>query len=157
MMLQGQDWTPVTLRKRPPATSDHAALQAARRDGHTVSVEKGAHKNGNGTSSVKGTPGSASGAAAAKLQNETEDFHHDRVPLEVRVCIARQRASKGLTQAELAQKLNVKPQVIQEYESGKAIPDGQMLARIARVLGIPVNDLRSGKRSSPPADSRVQK
>ena len=32
------------------------------------------------------------------------------------------RLAKKLTQAQLAQMINEKPQVIQEYESGKAIP-----------------------------------
>ena len=46
------------------------------------------------------------------------------------------RTGKGWTQKELAQKLNITPRVIQDYENGKAIPDGQLLANMSRLLGV---------------------
>ena len=45
------------------------------------------------------------------------------------------RLAKKLTQAQLAQMINEKPQVIQEYESGKAIPSPQILSKLSRTLG----------------------
>ena len=45
------------------------------------------------------------------------------------------RTAKGFTQAQLAQQINEKPNVIQEYESGKAIPNPQILSKLSRVLG----------------------
>ena len=45
------------------------------------------------------------------------------------------RTDKKLTQAQLGQLVNEKPQVIQEYESGKAIPSGAILSKLSRVLG----------------------
>jgi len=36
----------------------------------------------------------------------------------------------------LAQKVNEKPSVIQDYESGKAIPNPQILGKLERVLGV---------------------
>ena len=39
-----------------------------------------------------------------------------------------------LTQKELAQKLNIQPSIIASYENGKAIPDHQILQKIARAL-----------------------
>lgn len=41
-----------------------------------------------------------------------------------------------MTQQELARRINEKTSVIQDYESGKAIPSPQILAKIERVLGI---------------------
>lgn len=41
-----------------------------------------------------------------------------------------------LTQKDLATKINEKPQVIGEYESGKSVPNQQILAKMERVLGI---------------------
>ena len=32
--------------------------------------------------------------------------------------------------------INERPQVIQEYESGKAIPSGQILGKLSRALGV---------------------
>ena len=43
---------------------------------------------------------------------------------------------KKLTQAQLGQLINEKPQIIQEYESGKAIPAGAILSKLSRVLGV---------------------
>jgi putative transcription factor len=34
------------------------------------------------------------------------------------------------------QAINEKPQIIQEYESGKAIPNPQVLSKMSRVLGV---------------------
>ncbi len=41
------------------------------------------------------------------------------------------------------QLVNEKPSVIQEYESGKAIPNPQVLGKMSRVLGVTLR--KSGK------------
>ena len=46
------------------------------------------------------------------------------------------RLAKKMTQAQLAQAVNEKPQVIQEYESGKAIPSPAVLSKLSRALGV---------------------
>ncbi|CAM8882705.1 unnamed protein product [Rhodiola kirilowii] len=46
------------------------------------------------------------------------------------------RTDKKLTQAQLAQLINEKPQIIQEYESGKAIPNQQIILKLERALGV---------------------
>jgi len=46
------------------------------------------------------------------------------------------RLELKLSQKELAQKVNEKPTVIQEYESGKAIPSPQILSKLERTLGV---------------------
>lgn len=43
---------------------------------------------------------------------------------------------KSFTQKDLAQKTNEKPSVIQDYESGKAIPNPQILGKFERILGV---------------------
>lgn len=50
--------------------------------------------------------------------------------------IQQKRCEKKLTQKELAQKLNVKVDVIQKYENGTAIIDHVLLNRIKRLLSI---------------------
>ena len=40
--------------------------------------------------------------------------------------IQQERVKKEMTQAQLAARINEKPGVINAYESGKAIPDGQV-------------------------------
>lgn len=55
---------------------------------------------------------------------------------ELKKRIMQARLAKKMTQAQLAQAINEKPQVIQEYESGKAIPNGAILNKLSRVLGV---------------------
>ena len=51
------------------------------------------------------------------------------------------RKSKGLSQEELAIKLNVVRQTISKWEQGLSVPDSEMLISIAEVLETPVSTL----------------
>ncbi|XP_042101339.1 endothelial differentiation-related factor 1 isoform X1 [Ovis aries] len=81
----------------------------------------------------------------AKLDRETEELHHDRVPLEVGKAIQQGRQGQGLTQRDLATKINEKPQVIADYESGRAIPNNQVLGKIERAIGLKLRGKDIGK------------
>uniref|UniRef100_A0A8D2MXP2 HTH cro/C1-type domain-containing protein n=1 Tax=Zonotrichia albicollis TaxID=44394 RepID=A0A8D2MXP2_ZONAL len=81
----------------------------------------------------------------AKLDRETEELHHDRVSLEVGKVIQQGRQSKGLTQKDLATKINEKPQVIADYESGRAIPNNQVMGKIERAIGLKLRGKDIGK------------
>lgn len=73
------------------------------------------------------------------LDNETEDFRVNRVSSTVRQRILNGRNDKKMTQTQLAQAINEKPQIIQQYESGKAVPTPQILNKLSRVLGVQLN------------------
>lgn len=60
----------------------------------------------------------------------------ERVSSALKTQIIQARTAKKLTQAQLAQLVNEKPQIIQEYETGKAIPNPQVLSKMSRVLGV---------------------
>ena len=51
------------------------------------------------------------------------------------------RKSKGLTQEELAIKLNVVRQTISKWEQGLSVPDSEVLISISEVLETPVSTL----------------
>lgn len=51
------------------------------------------------------------------------------------------RKSKGLSQEELAVKLNVVRQTISKWEQGLSVPDSEMLISISEVLETPVSTL----------------
>ncbi|RZC09477.1 Multiprotein-bridging factor 1a isoform C [Glycine soja] len=98
-----------------------------------------------------------------RLDDDTESLAHEKVPTELKKAIMQARMDKKLTQSQLAQVLlvvyyrslyfpylylgiindvhcylqliNEKPQVIQEYESGKAIPNQQIISKLERALG----------------------
>ena len=51
------------------------------------------------------------------------------------------RKAKGLTQEELAIKLNVVRQTVSKWEKGLSVPDAEMLMSISEVFEIPVSTL----------------
>jgi len=58
------------------------------------------------------------------------------------------RTAKKMTQKELATAINEKPQVVAEYETGKAIPNPQIISKLERKLGTKLP--RPGKSKAPP-------
>ncbi|XP_053473688.1 endothelial differentiation-related factor 1 homolog isoform X1 [Ictalurus furcatus] len=132
------DWDTVTvLRKKGPSSAQaksKQAINAAQRRGEEVETTKKWTAGQNKQHVVtKNT---------AKLDRETEELHHERVTLEVGKVIQQGRQEKGMTQKDLATKINEKPQVIADYEAGKAIPNNQIMGKIERVLG---NELKMQK------------
>lgn len=71
----------------------------------------------------------------AKLDADTENLSHVKVGLGLGKAIQQARQAKKMTQATLAKTINEKPAVINQYENGKAIPNGQIIAKIERALG----------------------
>ncbi|KAG1330280.1 multiprotein-bridging factor 1b [Cocos nucifera] len=127
-----QDWEPVVIRKKAPnaaAKKDEKAVNAARRSGAEIETLRKSSAGGNKAAS------SSTSLNTRKLDEETETLSHERIPLELKKNIMKARMDKKLTQAQLAQLINEKPQVIQEYESGKAIPNQQIINKLERVLG----------------------
>lgn len=51
------------------------------------------------------------------------------------------RKAKGLTQEELALRLNVVRQTISKWEKGLSVPDADLLVRLADLLEVPVSRL----------------
>ncbi|KAK8939918.1 Multiprotein-bridging factor 1b [Platanthera guangdongensis] len=128
-----QDWEPVIIRKKAPnasAKKDEKAVNAARRSGAEIETLK---KSNAGTNKAAS---SGTTLNTRKLDEETENLSHEKVPAELKKNIMQARMDKKLTQSQLAQLINEKPQVIQEYESGKAIPNQQIVGKLERVLGV---------------------
>ena len=50
-----------------------------------------------------------------------------------------------MTQKELATKANEKPQVVNEYESGKAVPNQAVISKLERALGVKLRGSEAGK------------
>ncbi len=59
--------------------------------------------------------------------------------------IAKSRKSKNLTQAQLAEKLNITDRAVSKWETGKSLPDSSVMLELCHILGITVNDLLSGE------------
>ncbi len=62
------------------------------------------------------------------------------------------RKAKGLTQEELAVKLNVVRQTISKWEQGLSVPDSEMLLALSEALETPVSTLLGEAITEPKAD-----
>ena len=64
--------------------------------------------------------------------------------------IAALRHEKGLKQEELAQMLCVTAQAISKWENDQTCPDISLLPQLARILGVSIDELLSGKAENEP-------
>ncbi len=62
--------------------------------------------------------------------------------------IAERRKMVNLTQAQLAEKLNITDKAISKWERGKAMPDVSIMLELCGILEISVNELLSGEEIS---------
>lgn len=70
---------------------------------------------------------------------ESEDYVPPKVSLSLQRKIQDARQNKGWSQKDLAARVNVKPAIINGYESGNIVPDHKMLQKISRALGTPLS------------------
>merc|ERR1712137_461740 len=58
--------------------------------------------------------------------------------------------NKGMTQKELATKICEKPQIVNEYEQGKGIPNNQIMIKIEKAIGIKLRGKDKGQPLNAP-------
>jgi putative transcription factor len=139
------DWDEVTIiRKRAPKAGQlksQQAINAAQRQGLAIETSK------------KFTAGQNKQHEAAKnvtkLDRETEELHHETVGLDIGRLIQQGRQAKGMTQKDLATKICEKQQIVNEYESGKAIPNQNIINKMERALGIKLRGKDRGQPIAP--------
>jgi len=127
-----QDWETVTFKKK---TKQPKNVNQARQTGAPVETSR---KFAAGTNKQRG------GAPAAK-KLEADLVSGDDEPVKVAVktvtreqaqAIQKARQAKGWTQKELAQRINEKVQVVNEYEQAKAPFNNQIMGKLERQLGV---------------------
>mmetsp|Transcript_112653 Transcript_112653/g.211282 ORF Transcript_112653/g.211282 Transcript_112653/m.211282 type:complete len:144 (-) Transcript_112653:125-556(-) len=131
--LQGvQDWAPVVWTKKAPAgkaSKTSSAVNAARRSGQAVETDKKVNAGGNKSAhSIV--------ANAKKLDENTETFRHEKVSQDFKMALQQARLAKKMSQSALATSINEKQSVVNEYESGKAIPNGAIINKLNKALGV---------------------
>lgn len=165
------DWDTVTvLKKRTPKAStmkSEQAVNAARRQGLSVETQQkckaqrsfqNVSYHPNVSSCFTGGAGSNKQHVAtkntAKLDRETEELKHERIPLDIGRLIQQGRQAKNLSQKDLATKINEKPQVITDYEAGRGIPNNVIIGKIEKVIGIKLRGKDRGKAVLPPVSKK---
>ncbi|KAJ2916832.1 hypothetical protein MD484_g3591, partial [Candolleomyces efflorescens] len=86
----------------------------------------------------------------AKLDRENEVAPPTKVAPSVGRAMQTARLEKQLTQKDLAARINEKPSVLQDYESGKAIPNPQILGKLERALGVKLRGANIGQKLEGP-------
>ncbi|MBR2907565.1 MAG: helix-turn-helix transcriptional regulator [Clostridia bacterium] len=59
--------------------------------------------------------------------------------------ISERRKAAGITQMQLAERLNITDRAVSKWETGKSLPDSSIMLALCDVLKITVNDLLSGE------------
>jgi len=143
-----QDWDSKLVigskARAPKVTRTESDLNAARRAGLVVATDKKSTIAGNKAHS------GPDHQKIAKLDRENEVAPPTKIPPSVGKAIATARAELKLNQKELAAKVNEKQSVLQEYESGRAIPNTQILAKLERSLGVKLRGNDIGKKLDGP-------
>ena len=125
--LDHQVWTPVILRGKNPIKNVNNQTYNIIDKRNSDEIQKSNKCN--------------------QLENESENFHHQRVPISIAQEIIKTRCSMKMTQKEIAQKINVLQSVIASYENGSAIPDHKILQKISKVLNISFNTKMNKNKS----------
>ena len=72
-----------------------------------------------------------------KVEKNLEEFKHRTVPKHVSEAISKKRIELKLTQTQLAQKINERPSVVNEIESGKCpVYNHVHVNKILKALGL---------------------
>ncbi|KAF9052785.1 multi protein bridging factor 1-domain-containing protein [Panaeolus papilionaceus] len=138
------DWDNKTVigykRQVAKVAKKDSEVNAARRTGAVVSTDKkiagGANKAHQGTDHQR----------IAKLDRENEVAPPAKILPSVGRAMQTARLELKLSQKDVAQKVNEKPSIIQDYESSKAIPNPQILGKLERVLGVKLRGSDIGKK-----------
>ncbi|KAK6589286.1 multi bridging factor type 1 like transcriptional co-activator [Cryptosporidium xiaoi] len=131
--MSGQDWEQVIWKKpgvRPKGVTKEQDLNQARRKGEEIITEK-KFLGGRNASTKLNMPQNV-----AKLDEDTGDYRVDRVSGEFSRALQQARVAKKLTQAQLAQMINEKTSVVNDYEAGRAIPNPALVQKMSRCLGV---------------------
>lgn len=141
------DWDSVTVigqkarfggsGPRQTIARSQGEVNAARRSGTVVGTEKKY-----GTTNQKSDP---EGQRISKLDSVDDVVPTKKVDVSVGKVIQKARQDKQWTQKDLASRISEKPNVINDYEAGRAVPNQQLLSKIQRVLGVKLTGKNIGE------------
>lgn len=124
MSFPHQDWTPVVFRKhnKPEDVKSKEAIKHAQRTGAAVETHAKDHRR-------------EEKDRARKLEDGTAVLPKLSVPM--RNLMRDARTKMNITREELARRLNVKPKIIADLESGMVVSDPSIIHGVKRVLKTP--------------------
>jgi putative transcription factor len=82
-----------------------------------------------------------------KLDDSTSASKHTTVSKSFTTALMKACGGKKMTQLDLANATNQLLSVIKHYESGKAMPNGQIINKLNRVLGVSLPSTKAPKKN----------
>ena len=141
------DWDTVTVigqkarigggGPRQQVAKTSGQLNAALRSGSVIGTEKKY-----GSTNTKSNP---EGQRLTKLDASDDVVAVKKIEASVGKAIQQARQEKKLTQKDLATKVNEKPNVVNDYEAGRAVPNQQLLGKLERALGVKLRGKNIGE------------
>lgn len=128
--MSHQDWNPVVFKKHIPKTVKEAKGMTTQQHSNKKNI------NYENTINMR------------KLENEEVEIK--KIDLNLSKLIQKARVNNKLSQKDLADKLNLKSNIIQGYESGKVIPNKTLLYKMGKVL----NTHLTGKNIGTPMERK---
>ena len=113
-----QDWEPLIIRKNQ--VKSKLDKKNALRTGKVETKVKNSNKDHN--------------TEMRKLEEDMDNLKVETVNKSISKAIMEARMKLNLKQKDVANKINVQPQIVQQYENGKAKPDIAVLKKLERVL-----------------------
>ena len=120
-MEHQQDWTQVTW------TKSASVIQKENRQYRGIKAPS--KQNAPGTSTLRKLD-------AAGTDSDIESLAHAKVSLDFKISLQKARLAKNMSQTDLARAICEVPKVVNEYESGKAIPNQAIVHKMNKVLGV---------------------
>lgn len=117
-MYEHQDWNTITFRSK--------------KNGEVITQQKNRHNHH-----------TQNPVNVRKLDDNPEIIELKRVDRDLANAIKNKRCELKLTQVMLAQKINEKPNVIQEVETMKAVYNHLIINKILKALGLTLKIIRN--------------
>jgi len=121
------DMAPTIGWNKTATKKDKQSMQNAQRNNQVEAQEK------HGANAPNHSIGPSN---AKKLDEDTGVYKHSAVTPEFKKALMQARMAKKMNQKDLAQQCNLAPAIIQSYENGSAVPEGPIIAKLNRVLGV---------------------
>lgn len=125
-----RDWVPVTWDKRGEKVTGESEKMRLNK----------AIRSGMVTTSLRSSKTIDEIIARKKIENEEETFKYTTVSKTMSKKIAQARNEKKITQKDFANFLCIPQKMVQEYESGKAIPNHLVINKMEKFLGCKLRD-----------------
>lgn len=135
-MSDQQDWVTVVFRKKTTPASRKTTLRSPAPPSSSASSTSSSIVVAKADAATNRQRDHDLARWKAVVNDDCETFRHPTIAGNVSHAIQQARQRKGMTQKELATKINEQLTVVQQYENKRAIPSDFVLGKMERALGV---------------------